>query len=541
MGSIFGDGSDARLQLRTVTTKQKVDYPAHGDADLSISAISMTCERWNKVAFSTEYFTARHEFLVRKDAPVQAASDLAGRRVCMTKGSTSIDTLARMGLQPPPVPRLVDARTDCLVALQEGEVDAYFGHDTFLVGMVNQDPGLRIVPQGDLQHYGIAAGPDNVTLVRYVNGVLDRLREDGTLARLYERWLGPLYLGAGEPLPAVPVPEHLAARDLEGGVMSARRWTVGRGRDGRARRSGGVLVAVEQPGLPVARRADRSHHHDGRAVDRDHHGADDVRPPPELRARPHPAHPDGRCHQERAACSWWASTRARCTGATATRSNGTIRGLDVDILRQIALAIFGSDPDAHLQFKTLTTAERVQAVQSGKVDMVASLLTATCDRWNDVDFSTVYYEANQDVLVPVGSPVQTVTALAGKTVCATRGSTSITNIQHQVPTAKIYPVDTRADCLVALQDGEVDAITSDDTILKSFQAQEEKSDTRLLRQPLENEPYAIAMPKGHEDLVRFVNDVLDHMRADGSLEALYREWLGDEDAPPAPPAPGYGR
>ena len=206
-GSIFGDGSDARLQLRTVTTKQKVDYPAHGDADLAISAISMTCDRWDKVAFSSEYFTARHEFLVRKDSPVQAASDLAGRRVCMTKGSTSIGTLAGLRLQPPPVPRLVDARTDCLVALQEGEVDAYFGHDTFLVGMVAQDPGLRIVPQGDLQHYGIAVGPDNVTLVRYVNGVLDRLREDGTLARLYERWLGRLYRGAGEPLPAVPVPD----------------------------------------------------------------------------------------------------------------------------------------------------------------------------------------------------------------------------------------------------------------------------------------------------------------------------------------------
>ena len=205
-GSIFGDGSDARLQLLTVTTKQKVEYPADGHADLAISAISMTCERWNQVAFSSEYFTARHEFLVRKDTPVQTASDLAGRRVCMTKGSTSIDALKGIRLQPPPVPRLVDARTDCLVALQEGEVDAYFGHDTFLVGMVDQDPGLRIVPQGDLAHYGIAVGPENVTLVRYVNGVLDRLREDGTLARLDQWWLGRLYLGAGEPLPAVPVP-----------------------------------------------------------------------------------------------------------------------------------------------------------------------------------------------------------------------------------------------------------------------------------------------------------------------------------------------
>ena len=223
--------------------------------------------------------------------------------------------------------------------------------------------------------------------------------------------------------------------------------------------------------------------------------------------------------------------------------DGTINGLDVDILRQVALAIFGSDPDAHLQFKTLTTAARVQAVKSRKVDMVASLVTATCDRWKYVDFSTVYYEAHQDVLVPVDSPVHTVADLAGKTVCATRGSTSITKIQQEVPKAKIYPVDTRADCLVALQDGQVDAVTSDDTVLSSFQAQEERDNTRLLGHPLESEPYAIAIPKNaqtHEDLVRFVNGVLDRMRSDGTLESLYQRWLG-ANAPLSPPAPVYGR
>jgi len=225
--------------------------------------------------------------------------------------------------------------------------------------------------------------------------------------------------------------------------------------------------------------------------------------------------------------------------------NGTIDGLDVDILRQIALAIFGSDPDTHLKFETLTTAERIQAVKSHDVDMVASLLTATCDRWKDVDFSTEYYEAHQDVLVPLDSPVDTVADLAHKTVCATRGSTSITKIHAVAPKAKIYPVDTRADCLVALQDGAVDAITSDDTILASFQAQEEKDPrpTRVLGQPLESEPYAIAMPKSpstDEDLVRFVNRVLDRIRNDGTLEGLYVKWLHN-DAPPAPPIPAYGR
>jgi len=205
--SIFGDGSDSRLQLVTVTTRQKVEYPAHGDVDLAISAISMTCERWGSVAFSSEYFTAHHAFLVRDDSPLHAVSDLAGQRVCMTRGSTSIAILAGIGLQPPPRARLVDARTDCLVALQEGEADAYFGHDTFLVGMAHQDPGLRIVTEGDAQHYGIAVNPHDVTLVRYVNAVLDQLRDDGTLANLYERWLGPLYRQAGQALPEVPVPE----------------------------------------------------------------------------------------------------------------------------------------------------------------------------------------------------------------------------------------------------------------------------------------------------------------------------------------------
>jgi polar amino acid transport system substrate-binding protein len=226
--------------------------------------------------------------------------------------------------------------------------------------------------------------------------------------------------------------------------------------------------------------------------------------------------------------------------------NGTIDGLDVDILRQIASAIFpGDDPNTHMEFKTLTTAERTNAVKAHEVDMVASLLTATCDRWTDVDFSTEYYEAHQDVLVPLDSPVNAVTDLAGKTVCATSGSTSIKRIHQVAPKAKIYPVDTRADCLVALQEGAVDAITSDDTVLASFQAQEEQnpSPTRVLDQPLESEPYAIAMaksPSTDEDLVRFVNNVLDRMRNDGTLERLYVYWLKG-DAPSAPPAPVYGR
>jgi ABC-type amino acid transport substrate-binding protein len=124
----------------------------------------------------------------------------------MTKGSTSIAVLEGMNetLRPKAVPELVDARTDCLVALQEGETDAYLGHDTFLVGMVEQDPDLRIVDQGEEQHYGIAMSPRATAFVQYVNGFLEQERSSGRLQALYDLRLWPLAKLALQPRAVVP-------------------------------------------------------------------------------------------------------------------------------------------------------------------------------------------------------------------------------------------------------------------------------------------------------------------------------------------------
>ncbi len=193
-----------------MTTKEKIQYPHDRKVDLSISAISMTCERWDKVALSSEYFTAHHRFLVREDSGIHTATDVGGRRVCMTKGSTSIDVLEDVNATLPnkAIPVLVDTRTDCLVALQEGEADAYLGHDTFLVGMMDQDPNLRIVDQGEAQHYAIAINPGAVAFTQYVNGVLQQLRDNDWLLNAYDLRLGDLYRhaypGVLDPLPAVP-------------------------------------------------------------------------------------------------------------------------------------------------------------------------------------------------------------------------------------------------------------------------------------------------------------------------------------------------
>ena len=104
------------------------------------------------------------------------------------------------------------SRTECLIALQNGDAEAYFGHDTFLRGMHDQDPkNTRILPEeGPQQHYGITIAHKHADLVRFVNTLLERMRADGSLDRLDDLWFGaddhdhlpvpaPMYQDGGAP------------------------------------------------------------------------------------------------------------------------------------------------------------------------------------------------------------------------------------------------------------------------------------------------------------------------------------------------------
>jgi polar amino acid transport system substrate-binding protein len=92
--------------------------------------------------------------------------------------------------------------------------------------------------------------------------------------------------------------------------------------------------------------------------------------------------------------------------------------------------------------------------------------------------------------------------------------------------------------LVALQEGLVDAVTSDDAILLGFKAQD--PDAQIVGPSFAPEPYGIAINKTHPDFVRFVDGVLAQTRADGTWRAIYARWLGKYvKKVPAPPAAQY--
>ncbi|MFZ2511725.1 MAG: glutamate ABC transporter substrate-binding protein [Gordonia sp. (in: high G+C Gram-positive bacteria)] len=233
------------------------------------------------------------------------------------------------------------------------------------------------------------------------------------------------------------------------------------------------------------------------------------------------------------------ASRGRLVVGTDTGSNplsfrdpisGDIRGFDIDVASWISEAIFGS---VKIEYRILGTGDRIQALRDGNVDIIAKSMTITCERRESIDFSAPYYVASQRVLVYRNSGIESVAGLADKSVCAARNSTPITRIQRQVPDAKLVTTNTWADCLVMMQQGQVDAIVSDEPLLSGIASQDPW--VRIVGQPIGIEYYGIGIPQGANDMVRFVNGVLEQRRADGSWQQAYNTWLSPLGPATLPP------
>jgi polar amino acid transport system substrate-binding protein len=214
---------------------------------------------------------------------------------------------------------------------------------------------------------------------------------------------------------------------------------------------------------------------------------------------------------------------------------GEITGFDVDIAGEVARDIFGSP--SQVEYRILSSADRITALQNNQVDIVVKTMSITCNRKKLVNFSTVYLVANQRILAPRDSAISQASDLSGKRVCAVKGTTSLQRIQEISPPPIIVEVVTWADCLVALQQRQVDAVSTDDSILAGLVAQDPY--LHIVGPSMNEEPYGIGINLANTGLVRFVNGTLERVRRDGTWNTLYRKWLTVLGPPPAPPVPRY--
>lgn len=223
-------------------------------------------------------------------------------------------------------------------------------------------------------------------------------------------------------------------------------------------------------------------------------------------------------------------------------SNNQIEGFDIDIAQRIA-----DELGVKLQRRVITADQRIDLLKNREIDMVARNMTINCDRWSKIAFSAEYYRAGQKVLVRSNKTYTGPEDLDELRVCAPNGTTSLANVQEQADKAGVEitlnPASNHTGCLVKFQQGQVDAITGDDTVLAGLVAQDKLYAKVPEQKAFSREPYGIGVNKDDKDLAEFVNAVLEEMREDGSWQKSYDTWLRPSLAgvDPVPFQPAYNR
>lgn len=200
-----------------------------------------------------------------------------------------------------------------------------------------------------------------------------------------------------------------------------------------------------------------------------------------------------------------------------------LMGYDVDLAKYIAKSILGSENK--VEFKQVTSSNRILALNSGEIDMIIATMTITKPREEVINFSIPYYIAGQAILVPKNSEITTMSDLNGKRVIIIFGSTSEKNLRLIAPNANIIGFKTYTSGYSALKQGRADAMTSDDTILMGF-ADADPS-LKLLPKRYTKEPYAIGFKKDSSSLRlnKKVNFILEDMERNGELDKLKSKWI----------------
>lgn len=210
-----------------------------------------------------------------------------------------------------------------------------------------------------------------------------------------------------------------------------------------------------------------------------------------------------------------------------------VEGFDADLCREIATAL-GVEPE----FVEAISANRLPFLKEDKVDIVISTMTRNEKRLAEIDFSKIYYVAGQKILVKSDSAHQSVDDLvaAKVKVCSGEGSTSEGNLQEKgVAQSDLVLFKTYAEAAQALLDGRCEAVSTDDSILFGLAAQNDGLEVR--GEAFTKEPLGIGIKKGKDDLVQFINGVLDAMAGDGRWKALYDKNIKPYSGAEAPEPP----
>ncbi|MGO0577530.1 glutamate ABC transporter substrate-binding protein [Ornithinimicrobium panacihumi] len=200
-------------------------------------------------------------------------------------------------------------------------------------------------------------------------------------------------------------------------------------------------------------------------------------------------------------------------------------GMDVEVAKKVAEGL-GVSADK-ITWVQAPSPQREQLLKTGQVDMIVATYSITDKRKEEVSFAGPYFVAGQSLLVGADSDITGLDdSLDGKLVCSVAGSTSAQKIKDEIPGVELQEYNTYSECATQVANGTLDVLTTDDTILAGYAAQDAyKGKLKLAGDTFSEELYGIGLPKG-SDRCEKINEVVTKMWEDGSMEKIIGDTLG---------------
>jgi len=203
--------------------------------------------------------------------------------------------------------------------------------------------------------------------------------------------------------------------------------------------------------------------------------------------------------------------------------DGEVKGFDVDLVAAIA-----EELGLESEFKSYNFDALIVGLQGGtEFDMIASAMTITEERAQQVDFSDPYIDSNQSLTVRNDQDVTSLAELTGAKIGVQSGTTGEEYTRNNLPEgATVVPFENILQAMQALQAGEVDGVVNDLPISADIVLDETRG-LKIVEELVTNEQYGFAFNKNNPGLRDAVNDALAKLKANGTYDDIYRKWFGE--------------
>jgi len=200
---------------------------------------------------------------------------------------------------------------------------------------------------------------------------------------------------------------------------------------------------------------------------------------------------------------------------------GEYVGFDVDLARELA-----KDLGKDLRIEEMAWDSLPTALATGKIDVIISGMTATEERAKSRSFTEPYYHTTLCFLVNAKSGIEKPDDVHGKRLAVKLGTTGDIQAQKKFADAKIVKFDSESACALEVVSGRADAFLYDrHSILRHHHNHPDA--TRVILEPISEEPYAMAVRLGDTAFVERLNRFIRDVKADGRYARIYEKHFGE--------------